>query len=270
LPIVIDLWAACGLEVAFYEALYEPSFYNKIIKLTRIPRYHFSNVKFYKKFKNFFVVSDDAKNYILRNYKNKNVYVIPNGIEFENFPQVNLELNYNLIYIGDMSFYQNIDTVIFFVNKIYPEIKKKFKNLKFYIVGRNPVKEIVEISKKYDSIIVTGYVKDIFEHAKNCCIFVAPIRTGSGIRNKILEAMAYGLIVITTKNALEGIDAIDGKEVLIADTHNEFIEKIMDVFLNFEKFKVIGNNARELIKNKYQWHQIIKNMISYYKKILEQ
>jgi glycosyltransferase involved in cell wall biosynthesis len=269
LPIIIDLWAACGLDVAFYEVLYENSIYKKFINLLRIPRYYISDIKFYNNFKNFFVVSEEARNYVLTKYKNKNVYVIPNGVEIEKFPQIELNLNHDLIFVGDMSFFQNIDTVKFFVKKIYPEIKKKFSDVKFYVVGRNPTKDILKIAKRDTSVIVTDQVENIYEYTKKCCIFVAPIRTGSGIRNKILEAMAYGLIVITTKNALEGIEANDNKEVLVANTPTEFVEKIIDVFTNFQKFKIIGQNARKLIENKYQWSFIVSKMISYYEKMID-
>ncbi len=323
-PVVIDLWA-CGLKGAWYEVVYETNIFKKFIKLTRIPRFYISDIKFYSHFKHFFVVSDEAKKYILDRHSDKKVYVVPNGVEIESslytplpplnrgdipFSPVIKEKNppaslppfakgdrggfgrdamggwknvrttkfigtdiadsKNLIFTGDMSFFQNVDACVYFVKNIYPKIKKEVKDVKFYIVGRNPSKDVLKLAKEDTSITVTGFVENIYEYLKNSNIFVAPIRTGLGIRNKILEALACGLPVVATKHSYEGIEVIDNYNAVIADNPNEFAQKTVRLLNNPERREELGLNARKIIEEKYQWKNIVKKIIYAYKEIISQ
>ncbi|MCX7647051.1 MAG: glycosyltransferase family 4 protein [Elusimicrobiales bacterium] len=268
IPIIIDLWA-CGLEGVWNEFVYESNFLIKFRKFLRIPKYYFSDIIDYNKFSNFFVVSDKAKNYILNKYKNKNVYIVPNGLEYisENNKK-NEKESFNLIFTGDMGFYPNIDAVIYFYSNIYTHIKKEIKDLRFYIVGRNPVKEIVDLSKNDSSVIVTGMVDDIKKYLLIGDIFVAPLRCGLGIRNKILEAMGSGVCVVGFPNAFEGIDVINGENAILCDSNKIFIDKIIFLYKNKQIALNIGSNAKRVIKEKYMWNNIVNNMVKNYYEIL--
>mgnify|MGYP001772892975 CR=1 FL=1 len=268
IPIVCDLWAS-GLKGIIKEILYERNFFKKLIKLSWLPRFYLADKKFYKHFQYFFVVSREAKEYIINRYINKIVYVIPNGVELQentDFEEQQKEKN-TLVFSGDMNFFQNVDTVVFFVKKIYPQIKKEIPQVKFYVVGKNPSPIIKNIAKKDNSIIITGFVKDIKTAVKRAQVFVAPIRSGSGIRNKILEALGWGMPVVMTQNAAEGIDVTNNQEAIITNIRN-FAKEVVALLKDKEKQKVLSKNAVSLIKKKYLWQDITKTMINAYQEIL--
>ncbi|MEF3280991.1 MAG: glycosyltransferase family 4 protein [Elusimicrobiota bacterium] len=269
IPVIVDLWA-CGLSGALNEVLYEKNLFDKLIKLTRLPRFYLADRKYYRNFDYFFVVSNEAKSYILKRFPSKKVYVVPNGVELEMIKRSsNDHINYTLIFTGDMSFFQNVDTVIFFVNEIYPYIKAKIPQIRFYVVGKNPHKSILGLSQKDNSIIVTGYVENMWEYLSKASVFVAPIRTGAGIRNKILEALACGLVVVATKNAVEGISVEDQKNVIIAQ-RKDFADKVIEVLLDHNKRKRISENARKLVEENYRWDKIASDMVNYCNEILNE
>lgn len=270
-PVVIDLWA-CGLSGSWYEFVYEKNFLRKLIKLSRIPKFYLADIRYYNSFKYFFVVSKEAKEYILRRYPQKKVYIVPSGIESEKFSldPVDLEKEkHNLVFSGDMSFFQNIDTVRYFAKKIFPLIKKRIKDAKFFIVGKEPVKEVISLAKKDPAIVVTGFVKDMSEYLRNASIFAAPIRTGSGIRTKILEAMACALPVVTTERAKEGLEAENGKNLLIAKTAVEFANHVVDLLNHPQKRVEMGQAGKRLVQEKFQWEKIGKNIMTFYQDILK-
>ncbi|MFH2070908.1 MAG: glycosyltransferase family 4 protein [Elusimicrobiota bacterium] len=267
IPLIIDLWA-CGLKGAWYEVWYECNILRKLIKLLRIPRFYLADRKFYAHYKYFFVVSEEARDYILKRYKNKKVYIVPSGVDTESFPSGVSPNNKTLIFTGDMSFFPNVDTVLYFVERIYPKIKNKIKNVKFYIVGRNPSKKVSALAVKDKSIIVTGYVSNIYDYLKNSSIFVAPIRSGLGIRNKILEALAFGLPVVATRNACEGIEVENNHNIVFAETPLAFANAVIELLNNSQKRIMLGKNSGKLIEEKYQWKHIVSKMIEYYNEIL--
>ncbi|MCS7230988.1 MAG: glycosyltransferase family 4 protein [Elusimicrobiota bacterium] len=271
-PVVIDLWAA-GLKGVWYEVVFERNLLKKIIKFSRIPRYFLADTKIYKSFNNFFVVSEEAKSYIIKRYPNKKVYIVPNGIESQiiNYRKTKPEdhdKGNTIIYTGDMGFFQNIDTVLFFAQKILPIIKKNIPNIKFFVVGRNPAKKILNLAKKDKSIVVTGFVDNIYSYLREFSVYVAPIRTGAGIRNKLLEALGIGMPVVSTKKATEGIKVLDDVHILFASNYVEFAHKVVGLLNSLQKRYYLGKNASELIEKNYLWENIVKEMIKYYQLII--
>lgn len=270
-PVVIDLWA-CGLRGSWYEFLYEKNMIAKLVKLSRIPRYYLADRKYYRVFSRFFVVSPEAKDYVQKKYPAKKVYIIPNGIlPQDSIPHLDEKGSnaHDLVFTGDMSFFQNIDTVKYFAEKIFPLVRQKRSDVKFYIVGKNPVKDVIKLAGKDPSIIVTGFVKDISEYLKKAALFVAPIRTGSGIRNKILEAMSWGIPVVTTYNGKEGIQAENGKSIVLSEKPKDFARRIIELLQTPHKRAEIGQAGRSLVHEKYQWQAISENIKLFYQDIIQ-
>ena len=206
------------------------------------------------------VVSPKDKE-IIQNYnRNVKIHVIPNGVDLEEyeFHEPKNGEN-NIIFVGKLDVYHNIDTVLYFVHVILPQIKSKINNLKFFIVGKNPTKKIRKLHNNKD-IIVTGEVKDIKPYVYNSAVFINPIRTGAGIQNKILESMALGTPVVTTPVGVEGIEATNGKNILIADNEQEFAQKVILLLQNKKLNREIALNARKLIEEKYTWEKIFSKV----------
>ena len=110
------------------------------------------------------------------------------------------------------------------------------------------------------NIEVTGFVEDPYKYLEKAKIIIAPLRFSAGIQNKILEPMALGKIVVTTSKGARGISGEDEKHFIVVDGEKEMAKKILDLISDKQKRKEIGNNARELIKEKYRWEIIAKDL----------
>lgn len=183
--------------------------------------------------------------------------VIPLGIDKELLENKrNSREKYSLVYVGSLDWYPNYDGLKWFLKEIFPLVVKKFNKTKLYLYGGNIPRNFYLPESIKANIIVKGFVNDIWNDANDKSLAVVPLRIGSGIRVKILEMLASGLNVITTRLGKEGIPAEDGRELLIADTNNEFAEKICR-FLNEEyDADLLSLNGRELIRNNYIWENI--------------
>lgn len=129
-----------------------------------------------------------------------------------------------------------------------------------HIAGRNTPLWIYKYQNK--NIKIHGEVPDSKEFLNSCPVMIVPLLAGSGMRLKILEALALSRIVITTSIGLEGIDATDGKEVLIADTDEEFIEKIRFCKHNFEALQQISANAAKFFEDNYKLEIIVDRFLN--------
>ncbi len=182
---------------------------------------------------------------------------INNGVDFEYFDAAQeFESPFSgddvpLVFTGAMDYWPNADAVIWFVEEILPALREKRRDVRFYIVGSKPGKEVKALASR-DGVIVTGRVEDVRPYLAHAAAVVAPLRISRGIQNKVLEGMSMGKAVIATSQALEGIDAHSGEEVLKADDPDEFIEKILKV-LDSGKDCLLGKNARARVMRDYAW-----------------
>ncbi len=165
---------------------------------------------------------------------------------------IRLILNIKTTYVsfGKMNYQPNIDAVMWFVENVLPLINK---NLKFCIIGAYPTKEIKGLEKKYKKIVVTGFLDDPYEILKSSLCVVAPMQTGGGIQNKILECMALGTINIVSSLAAKPIGGIHGEHFLVIDRPEEIAQTINDIYANPHKYEHIKINSREFIKNNFTW-----------------
>jgi len=165
-----------------------------------------------------------------------------------------------ILFVGGFTHRPNLDAVKWFSENIYPIIKKK-KPIPFYIVGSNPPSEIKKLNG--NGIIVKGYVSDqeLENLYKKCRLIVAPLRYGAGIKGKIIEAMKMGIPVVTTSCGAEGIK--NTKDLLVvADTEEQFSEKVIDIYDDYERLNNISLNERKYINKNFtsnSAYEIIKN-----------
>ncbi|MCD6477050.1 MAG: glycosyltransferase [Candidatus Aenigmarchaeota archaeon] len=151
------------------------------------------------------VISERDRNWILKDNKvdERKIKVIPNYIKcknkFERTPEKGM-----IVFVGRMNSPPNIDAAIWFAKEIFPKVKEKVPYAKFYIVGADPTEEIRALHNGND-IIVTGFVEDPKEYLKKAQVFVAPIRFGAGLQNKVLEAMSVGVPIVASKVVWEGV-----------------------------------------------------------------
>lgn len=156
-----------------------------------------------------------------------------------------------LVFTGAMDYWANVDAVTWFAKDIFPIICESVENASFIIVGSNPTAEVVRLGERA-GVHVTGRVADVRPYLANAAAVVVPIRIARGLQNKILEAMAMGKTVITTPQALEGIDAEPGSEVLVAADVANFAHRAIEAIDNPSAHR-IGQAARERVVGAYAW-----------------
>ena len=144
----------------------------------------------------------------------------------------------------------NEDSVEWFFQHIWPQLSKNHPEVKFYIVGAEPSQRIKRKLAGDRRIIITGAVPDLRPYRNRARVFVSPVRLGSGIRTKVLEAMASGLPVVSTSLGMAGIEAQTGVNCLVADTPERFTRSIEWLLTDQSLGEKMARNARELVEKK--------------------
>ncbi len=159
-----------------------------------------------------------------------NAVSVPNGVDSSFFSSVRPEENppkehYNILFTGAMDYFPNEDGVLYFYHNIWPLIKTRVPQSKFYIVGTNPSKKVKRLSGGDKDVIVTGQVSDIRQYMYTADVFVAPLRIARGVQNKVLEALASGLPVVTTPQAVKGLACNGDGYLFIEHSDSAFAER---------------------------------------------
>ena len=226
------------------------------------------------------LVSEVDKDWILKFCPQAKISIIPAGVDCDYFtpeekgtvplgtvPFSPFSLEQpSVLFRGVMNFPPNRDAVLYFYHHILPLIKKQIPNLIFYIVGKDPPREILKL---HDGIhtFVTGLVPDLRPYIAGSTVNICPLLSGSGIKNKILEAWAMEKPVVATSIACGGIQIEHRKNILIADDAKTFAQSVTELIHKPELRYEIGKNGRELVKNQYSWENSISKFEEIYNKI---
>lgn len=197
---------------------------------------------------------------------------ISNGVNVDYFdPGTELDSPYPeqekaLVFTGAMDYWANVDAVTWFVEEVFPEIRKQHPDTWFYIVGSNPGRNVKAL-ESYPGIKVTGKVPDVRPYIKYAWCSITCLRVARGIQNKILEAMAMGRPVITTSFAIEGIaDAESASaadlDVCITDAPHEMVQAVEQVLENTARPPVSLKN-RKYVTTRFGWEASIARFLQY-------
>jgi len=206
-------------------------------------------------------VSQQEADLFKKRYPNaSNISVIPNGVDYRYFsptnPAPSLPNCPVLLFTGAMDYHANVDGVLWFSNEIFPLIKRQVPNCEFFIVGSRPAPKVRELADR-EGIVVTGFVEDIRPYYEKATVCVIPLRLARGIQNKILEAMSMARPVVTTGKALEGIKAVPGRHVVVADSAPEFAKGVIELMGDPTRRVEMGQAARDFVIQNHDW---AKNM----------
>jgi len=168
-----------------------------------------------------------------------------------------------LSFIGSLDWVPNQEGLSWFLEEVWLNLRERFPNLEIHIAGRNTPDWIFQ--KAGNGVVVHGEVSNASDFLLKYPISIVPLFSGSGMRVKILESMALARVVITTQLGLEGIPAEHEKEVLLANTKNEFIEKVEWIIQNEQKMLSIRTTARNFIENNYDYKVIAKKVLNKFK-----
>jgi glycosyltransferase involved in cell wall biosynthesis len=203
-------------------------------------------------------VSKEDADTMRREYNIENVSDIPTGVDTEFFaPGGDVEKDqFNMVFTGSMDWLPNEDAIQWFTQEILPLVRRQIPQVSLTVVGRNPFSSLVELSKKDQSIIVTGRVPDVRPFMEKASVYVVPIRIGGGTRLKIYEAMAMELPMVSTTIGAEGLPILDGEEILLRDTPQEFAEAVVKLMQDKNLAKKIGERAAQTVRQKFGWRKV--------------
>jgi glycosyltransferase involved in cell wall biosynthesis len=181
------------------------------------------------------------------------VNVIPCGVDTRYFRPAKDGTEECLLFTGHYESEPNRDAVLWFADRVWPIVKKQRPMLKFFVVGPGVVPEIRDLMKRDPSIVVTGEVEDVRPYMQKARVFLCPVRLGSGLRVKILEAMAAGVPVVSTTLGAEGIPLHTGENALLADTPELMAENILHLLEDEVLRSSIVRQARTLMEDRFAW-----------------
>src|SRR4029077_8009506 len=210
------------------------------------------------------VTSERERQKLLARRPGANIQVIPNGVDTSFYTAEKIaeachrsgqsDSKQTILFVGYMTYHANIDAVTSFSRMAWPEIARNHPDLQFTIVGRDPAPEVRALNS--DRIRVTGTVDDVRPFYASAVAVVVPLRSGSGTRLKILEAMAAGVPVVSTRLGAEGIDAEDGVHILLADSGPEIAAAISRIVSSTDTRNRLTTAARALVATRYDWSVI--------------
>lgn len=184
----------------------------------------------------------------------RKVSVIPNCINLEEYEDLSVEPVPNqLIFSGPFRYRANYDAMRWFVGEVFPKVLEQIPDARLSITGDHAGLPLPPVP----NVTLTGYVADIKSLMASSWVSIAPLRSGGGTRLKILESMAVGTPVVATSKGAEGLDAIAGEHLLIADTPDTFADQVIRTLKDGSARDRLSINGKKLVKEKYNWDTVM-------------
>ncbi|WKJ91512.1 TIGR03087 family PEP-CTERM/XrtA system glycosyltransferase [Methylomonas montana] len=158
----------------------------------------------------------------------------------------------SVVFTGAMDYWANVDAVKWFAEQVLPSINSRRPEVRFYIVGSKPAREVLQLAENDPAVIVTGRVEDVRPYVAHADVVVAPLRIARGIQNKVLEAMAMAKPIVVTSAAMDGIPGGVDLQVMIADVAEEFADCVLRCLERSGESAVVN---RSYVKNGFSWEQ---------------
>lgn len=266
-PVVLDTFAF-GLVGAWRALQQERGPLTRARNALRLLRFAAFDAFCWPATRHILVVSEIDKGRCQRARPGSSVVVVPNGVDCDavrpgpltdGSPPV-------IVFTGDMSFQPNVDAAMVLATRILPAVHRARPDAVLHIVGRNPHARVRALEGR--AIRVVGGVPDMLPYLHAASIYVAPHCSGAGTRTKLLEAMAAGLPIVTTSVGIEGIEAVNDREVLIADDHGGQAAAILRLLADREERRRLGTAARRLAEEKYDWQRCLAPLAGVYGPLL--
>lgn len=210
-------------------------------------------------------VSENDRAFFLRYVPPQRVSVIPTGVDTEYFqPSAEPEQPDSIVFTGTMDWMPNEDGVAYFAEKILPLIRSEIPGAVFWVVGRRPPRRIQALAS--ENIRITGTVDDIRPYLGRAALCVVPLRSGSGTRIKIFEAMAMSKAVVSTTLGAEGLPVSHGNNIVLADDPSGFARQVVRLLRDPPYRAELGQAARRLVTESYSWPAVV----AHFEQILQQ
>jgi glycosyltransferase involved in cell wall biosynthesis len=235
-----------------------------------VAKLRFWETKFWKKADRVVAVSESDKQEMLKLVPGLEVNLVPNGVNLDFFEEKKnwSTKNPKILFIANFKWLQNVEAAELLLDEVFPSIHKKNPDVKVWIVGQHIPKEIM--LRKSQNVIVDDLKEDDQEGIKKAyyksSVFVSPLKGPGGTRLKHLAAMAAKLPLVTTSVGAEGLEATDGKEIIIRDNPEKMAEAVLEVLQDEKLAKRIAENARKLVEEKFSWYKMGEYLDEIYEK----
>ena len=222
-----------------------------------------------KKIDGIATISNKEKNKYLELEFPLKIATIPFGIQTKNYKNKTKnreDSKLKFFHLGSMDWKPNLEAIGWLLDEIWPKIQKKIPNAELHLAGKNMPDWLFK--KKNVNVFNHSEVKDSSKFISDHDVMLVPLLSAGGIRIKIIEGMAHGKAVISTKIGAEGIEYKNQENILIADSSKEFYNEALKIYSGETNFYKIGENAREHILQTYDQNKISKKLVSFFESVL--
>jgi glycosyltransferase involved in cell wall biosynthesis len=255
---VLDLCDALTLRYAVSSGYRKGIF--KLIEGIESKRLAIYEPAIIKKFDLALISSSRDKDFLENRLMAKGLQVVENGVDLKEKKVTEAKKDLmKIIFFGNLRTFHNVDAVNFFYQKIWPLIKSKVSDAKLVIAGANIPPSIIGL-KRAGGIEVYSDVEDLDSLISSCCVSVAPMRIAVGIQNKVIKSMSLGVPVVATGAGLGGIAAEDRKNIMIADSCQDFAQKVIMLLSGSDLRDNIVFNAFKLLEDRYVWPKVLEGL----------
>lgn len=186
-------------------------------------------------------------------------YIIPNGVSAEHYtPRVDERMRSPSIgFLGNMAYPPNIEAVHWLYKSVFLPLRSEIPAVTFYVIGKLPDDSILALGKQ-GGVVVTGEVEEVWPYVNGVDVFVFPLWKGTGLKNKVLEAMYARRPVIASPIAGEGIEALPGRDMVVCNTQEEFVRDSLRLLRSPGTRKELGESAHRLVTDRFSWQRIVR------------
>lgn len=192
--------------------------------------------------------------------------VVPNGVDTQYFRPAPMKETAAVVYTGGMNMFANRDAVLHWLADIWPLVTQRVPDVRFFAVGQDPPRELLDHAARDPRIVVTGRVPDVRPYVREAAIYIVPIRVGGGTRLKVLDAMSSGKAIVSTSIGYEGIDVRPGEHLLVGDTPVAFAEAVAALLGDEPRRRVLGAAARARVEQAYAWPVVGRHLMDAYRR----
>lgn len=186
---------------------------------------------------------------------NEQIHVVANGVDSQQYRHYDAVKNYDLIFSGNMSYAPNVEAVKYLVKEVMPLLWQEYPNLTLALCGAQPAPAVRALAER--RVVVTGWVDSMADYYAQSRIFIAPMHLGTGLQNKLLEAMSMKLPCITSTLAGRPLkNIVNGKEILICNTTTGFVDAVKALLENEDSYANIAENGFQFVSRNYNWENI--------------
>ncbi len=194
------------------------------------------------------------------------ISVIPNCIDITEYQTPMSSIPFDLVFSGKMDYRPNVDAVLWFADEVWPQILAARPSTTWAIVGQKPHPRLARL-RGMPGITVTGWVEDVRPYLAGAALFIMPFRVGSGTRLKLIEAMAAGKAIVSTRMGAEGFPVVDGREIVLADGVEEMATAVLRLLDDLAERTCLGTAARQFAAA-YDWRMVIPQFNQIYAKLV--